>query len=712
MNDKENPAALTPFFSPKGIVVAGVSTNPAKLGYGLAYNLVHGGYEGAVHFVNPKGETLLGQPLHRSISEVPDPVELACLLVAAPLVPQLLMECAGRGIRHVVIASGGFRETGDEGARLEEECIAIAKREGLRIVGPNCVGLVNTHLPMNLTFLPPPGAEKGPIAFISHSGAICAAVIDWSRGKDMGLSHLVSLGNQSDICESDVLPAIAADKNTRVITMYLEGIKDGAAFVESASAAARQKPVLALKVGRSEAGRKAVASHTGALAGSESAYDAAFRRCGVIRAPGSEALFDWARVLAWCPPLQGKRIAVLTNAGGPGVTTTDTLEIEGMELAVISDDIKKELSTFLPPAAGLNNPVDMLASASPQDYARSLQLLLKDANVDGIIVLLPPPPMSSAGAVARAIIPVVQSYNKPVLVVPMGDRLVREAEEHLRAAHVPDFRYPEQAAQAMSVLWRSARFTQKTQSTLPNFDDIDHEHIASILKRELDKNGAGFINAQSAQVICQAAGIDLYPLALARSVDELGALAEETGFPLAMKIAAETIVHKTDVGGVRVNIGSREEAVDAFNTMLKTIREKEPQAVIEGVYLQKMAGAGRETIVGAYRDAQFGPLIMFGSGGTAVETQRDVAFSLAPVSEEDAEYMIKNTVAGRQLAATRGQNPADVPALKDTIFRLGRLMESHLLISEMEINPLRVFDQGAGCVALDIRLKVDTAFSH
>ncbi|HFQ92422.1 MAG TPA: CoA-binding protein, partial [Anaerolineae bacterium] len=451
-------SSLIPFFNPQGVALIGASANPTKLGFGLARNLAQSGYQGAIHFVNPKGGALLERPLHCCIADAPDPVDLAVLLIPAPLVPGALVECGERGIRAVIIASGGFREVGADGAALEDECLRIARDYGMRLLGPNCIGLLDTHLPLDTTFLPPPGPPPGGVAFISHSGAICAAVVDWARGQGFGLSRLVSLGNQLDVRETDVLPAVAADPYTRVITLYLEGVSDGRRFVRAARRVTRQKPVLALKVGRFASGRQAVASHTGALAGEESAFDAAFRRAGVIRAETSEELFDWARALAWCKLPQGRKVAVLTNAGGPGVTAADALEAHGLEMAQLQPETERRLRELLPPAASVHNPVDMLASASPQQYAASLGLLLADPGVDSVMVILPPPPMYSAGGVAKAIIPTIYAATKPVVIALMGERLIREAVEHFRAAKAPEYRFPERAAGALAILCRRAEY--------------------------------------------------------------------------------------------------------------------------------------------------------------------------------------------------------------------------------------------------------------
>lgn len=406
--------SLTPFFQPRGVVIVGASSSPTKLGYGVARNLVNSGYDGAIHFVSQKTGNLFGRPVYTSLAEVPDPVDLAVLIVPAPGVADALRDCAARGIHAAVIVSSGFREAGADGARLEAECLQIARAHGIRLIGPNCIGLLDTHLPLDTTFLPPPMPQSGDVAFISQSGAICAAIIDWARGQGFGFSRLISLGNQADVNETDMLAAVAEDEHTRVLTLYLEGVSDGQRFIEEAARVARRKPVIALKVGRYASGERAAASHTGALAGQDAAYAAAFEKAGLFRAETSEEMFDWASALASCPLPRGRRMAVLTNAGGPGVIAADALERSGLSLAELTPQTHAALASRLPPAAGLHNPIDMLASASPEIYADCLRLLLDDPNVDGVLIILPPPPMVPAESVADSLIPLIRSSPKPV----------------------------------------------------------------------------------------------------------------------------------------------------------------------------------------------------------------------------------------------------------------------------------------------------------
>ncbi len=677
---------LDAFFHPRGIAVLGASGDPTKLGYGLANNLMRSNYPGAVHFVNPKGGELLGCKVYTSVLEVPEPVDLAVILIPALYVPDALRQCGARGIRAAIVGSGGFREVGPAGERLEAEMLAVAREHGIRLIGPNCIGLLDTHLPMDTTFLPPPGPTPGEVAFISHSGAICAAVIDWARGQGYGLSRLVSLGNQSDLGETDVLAPVAADPFTRVVALYLEGVKDGRRFVQEARRVTAHKAVIALKVGRFEAGRRAVASHTGALAGQESAFNAAFRRAGVLRAETSEEMFDQARALAWCPLPRGSRVAVLTNAGGPGVTAADALEAHGLQLAGFTAKTRSALDAILPPAASLGNPVDMLASAAPEQFAASLRVVLSDPGVDSVMVVYPTPPMFTAGAVAKAIIPVIHAAEKPVVVAVMGERMIQEAVEHLRAAHVPEYRFPERAAAALAALVARVELQKfaRDEAVRP-VGEMPH----------LAAQPLGLLTAY---------GIPLATLKLARDAVEAVVLAEELGYPVALKIAAAEISHKSDVGGVLLNLNDGEAVRRGFEAVVQRVRQARPDADIEGVYVQRMIDEGQEVIVGAIQDPQFGPLVMFGSGGTEVEGLKDVAFALAPLTRSDAEYLLENTWAGRKLSGFRDLPPADRDAVLDVLFRLAQLAADHPEIAEIEINPLRVLPSGKGAVAVDVRL--------
>ncbi len=688
--------SLTPFFDPKGVVVIGASTSPEKLGYGVARNLIASGYRGAIHFVSQKSGELFERPLYTTLSDVPDPVDLALLIVPTQSTPQTIEECAKRGIKAAIIMSSGFREVGAEGAALEQQCVDVARKHGVRLLGPNCIGTLDTHLPLDTTFLQPPMPMQGGIGFISHSGAFCAAVIDWARGQGFGFSQIVSLGNQADVNETDVLPEVANNAHTRVIVMYMESISNGKKFVRAANEVTKQKPIIALKVGRFEAGQKAAASHTGALAGSESAFDAAFHKAGVLRADTAEQMFDWAEALEDCSLPGGKRMAILTNAGGPGVIAADSLETNGLLLSQLTESTLKELSSYLPPSASVHNPVDMLASASPEAYAACLKILLQDENVDGVLVILPPPPMFKTEDVAEKIVETLSNSGsriKPVVIALMGSTLVEEANKVFQRAHVPTYPFPERAASALGALVRRAEYLEGLDDGQLTIDNtVDHPSPI----------------VDSADELVASYGIPTAPIKLARNVNEAVAIASELGFPVVMKIASIDISHKSDVGGVLLNITDTASLLSGYTTMIERVSKAMPQAKIEGVHLQRQIANGQEVIIGMVRDAQFGALMMFGSGGVEVEGLKDVAFALAPLNQAQAREMMRKTWAGRKLKGFRNIPPVDEESVIDVLVKLSQLAVEHEEIEEMEINPLRVL--GKGAVAVDVRMKFQAAW--
>jgi acetyltransferase len=680
-------------------VVIGASLNPAKLGYGIAHNLVHCGYQGAIHLVNPKGGTLFEQPVYREVSEVPGGADLAVLLIPAQVVPDTLEACAKLGVKAAIIASGGFGEVGPEGAELEEACLAIARQYGLRIMGPNCIGLMDTHLPLDTTFLPPPAPPAGEIAFIAHSGAICAAIVDWSRGQGFGFSRLISLGNQVDVTETELLVPVADDVHTQVVTLYLEGVGNGRRFVEEARKVGRRKPLLALKVGRTSGGKQAAASHTGALAGADAAYEAAFRRAGIQRANTVQEMFDWARALAWCPLPRGDRMAVLTNAGGPGVMAADALETQSLILASLSEKTKSILCEILAPAASVENPVDMLASASPQQYAQSLRLLLEDENVDGVLLILPPPPMFSAMGVAKAIIPIIQAASKPVVVALMGHDLIREAREAFRSASIATYPFPEAAAGALAALNQRAQILTQEEEVI-NPPGIDFEKARQLLATA----ERGWLSPQLIDDLLVLYGIPRPAAALAQTAAQAADMAAAMGFPVALKIISPDILHKSDAGLISLNLANAERVAQAFDEMMSRAGNIFPEAQIRGGQVQRMVSGGQEVIAGVSRDPQFGPLLMFGSGGVEVEGLQDVAFELPPLSQSAAQRLLQETWAGEKLAGFRHLPAVDEAAVVDILIRLGQMAVDLPQLAEIEINPLLVLATGA--TAVDVRARL------
>ncbi len=693
--------SLIPFFSPRGIAVIGASSHAEKLGYGVARNLIQSGYMGAIHLVNPKGGELFERKMLKSIAEIPDLVDLAILVVPAKYAPETMRACGERGIKATILVSGGFRETGEEGAALEDEVLKTAQEFDIRMIGPNCIGLLDTHFPLDTTFLQPPMPRPGEIAFISHSGAICAALIDWSKEQGFSFSRLVSLGNQADVSETDILPLVAEDEHTKVITLYLENISDGARFIKEARKIIPEKPIIALKVGRSESGQRAAASHTGALAGAESAFNAAFEKAGVFRADNTEEAFDWARALAWSPLLQEQRVAILTNAGGPGVIAADALEHNGLELANFSTESLTALKKRLPPAASLHNPVDMLASATAEDYAESLRLLLADPNTDAALVLMPAPPMYPAENAVKAMIPIIKSSQKPTLVVLMGSEQIAKASALLQAEKIPDYRFPERAASALARLVERAKFLREMDESAAPVVDADLRDIRAALANV--KNGK-WLDVELVERLMNIYEIPISPIKLAQNPRSAAKLGEELGFPVVMKIASPDIPHKSDVGGILLNIGSAEEVAQGFEMLMARVQAKSPCAKLEGVLIQRMIPQGQEVIVGAVRDPQFGALMMFGSGGVEVEGLKDVAFALAPLSSREVEKMLSKTWAGKKMDGYRNIPAVDRAAVVDTLCRLSQLVYDLPEIAEIEINPLTVLKNGV--VAVDVRVKM------
>lgn len=688
------------FFTPRAIAVIGASASPEKLGYAVARNLIEGGFPGEVHLVNPRGGFLFGRPIYPRLDEVPGEVDLAVLIVPAAATPQALRDCAAHGVRAAIIPSGGFRETDAAGAALEAECLQIARQTGLRLIGPNCIGVIDTHLPLDTTFLAPPPPEKGELALLSHSGALAAAVIDWARGQGFGFSRIVSLGNQADITETDLLPACADDPHTRVICLYLESLGDGPKFVQTARAIAPRKPILALKTGRSQAGARAAASHTGALASSENAFQAAFAKAGVLRFDTLEELFDSALALAAFPLPAGGRVTLLTNAGGPGVLAADALEKQGLSLADLTPATLETLRSLLPAAASAHNPVDMLAAASPALYASCLQASLADPHSDAVIVILPPSPVYPTEEIAAALLPIISASRKPVLPVVMGAGLVTATRAAFRAAGLPTFTFPERAVAALGSLRRRGQFLAEMEAETAPEDFPGSAALAEQLIFPPTAHGEN-LPAENVFQLLAASGIPVAAPRLAASPEQAAQLAAELGFPLVMKIASPDILHKSDMGGVLLNLNTPEAVSSGYAQILAAARKNRPQARIEGVTLQRQAQAGQEVILGAVRDPKFGPLIMFGAGGVEVEGLQDVAFGLAPLSRREALTMLEKTWAGRKLSGFRALPPADKEAVLEALVRFSWLAYRLPSLAEIEINPLRVMEHGA--LALDAR---------
>lgn len=693
------PSSLTPFFDAKGVAILGASTNPKKLSYGILENLVSYGYKGEVYPVNPNATEILGRKAYASIADVPDPVELAVVVLPVTVIMETMREIGERGIKAVVIITGGFRELGEEGAKVELAVKELARSYGMRVVGPNCVGTIDVRTGLDSTFikgLP----QAGPIAFISQSGAICGGVIDLIINSRIGFSHFASLGNEMDVTETDMLEYFAEDENVNVIAMYVEGIQDGPRFMEVARRVSQKKPIVFLKAGKNDAGAKAVSSHTGSLAGSYAAYQAALAQAGVVEVETISQLFNVAWALGTQPLPAGKRVAITTNAGGAAALAADSLAFNGFELAKISPEIQQKLRTKLNPSAQVSNPVDMLGSVSPEDYIWSLGNLDADESVDVLLPILVPQSLVDTLGVAKAWVEIGKQTNKTLLTCLMGERSTLESEQWLNMAGVPVFAYPDEAGRVLKGMQQYKQVLSKPPFKPIEAKNIDHNKMAAALALA---NGARAVGEYETRIMLEAYGIQNVPGDLAMDVDKALMIADKSGYPVVMKIVSEDILHKSDSGGIALNILNPEQLRVEYDAMLARIAQTEPNARIRGVMVEQMAPKGLEVIIGMRRDPTFGPLMMFGLGGTMVELLKDISFKVAPLTSEDIDEMIENTLAGKLLKGYRSSAKADIKAVKETIARLSQLSLDNPAISEIEINPLIVYPEGQGAISLDSR---------
>ncbi len=694
---------LESFFSPHAVAVVGVSREEGKVGHYIFDNLLAAGFAGAVYPVNPRATEVHGHVCYPDVSVLPGPVDLAIIVVPAPAVAPVVEACGLAGIRAVIVISAGFKETGPAGAALERDVLATAARHSIRILGPNCLGIISTSSHLNASFAPSM-PEQGTIAFMSQSGALGTAVLDWAAGEGIGLSRFVSLGNKADVSEVDLVRAWADDPDTAVVAAYLEAVSDGAAFVEAATALSAHKPVIALKAGGSDAGARAVSSHTGSLAGSEQAYDAAFHKAGVIRARSVLELFDYAVGFSRQPLPEGPGLVILTNAGGPAILATDACERSGVGLASLEPETITALREALPPASAFYNPVDVLGDAPPERYEAAAEILAKDPNVRAILVILTPQAMTLAAETAQAVVRVSHASGLPVFASFMGRAAIAEAIPILREGRVPQFDFPERAVATLGAMLQYRRQLDAPRTSPPVIeadtgvvrDAIAHAQAA----------GRTFITEQSAARIAAAYGIVVPAGGIAPDLDAARSLASEVGYPVVLKIASPDILHKSDIGGIKVGIEDEAELDAAYDDIITRVRARMPEAKIWGVTVQRMLDPGREVIIGVNRDPQFGPLLMFGLGGIYVEIMKDVTFRLCPVTAEEARTMLSEIRGFGLLRGARGQHPADLDAVIDTIVRVSALVTDFPEITELDINPLIVADKGAGAIAADIRIGI------
>lgn len=688
---------LASFFAPRSVAVIGASRDPSTVGGSVLANLKAAGFAGRVIPVNPSASTVQGLPAVPSIAALDEAVDLAVIAVPPAHVLPTLKECVAKGVRGAVVISAGFREIGGEGQAREAELRAWLRGQPIRVLGPNCLGWIRPGHRLNVTFAP--GMPRpGRIAFISHSGALAVAILDWSRERPMGFSLFASLGNQADLTETDVLAAVAEDAETQVIVAYLEGVADGRRFFETLRAVTAAKPVVVLKAGRSAEAARAVTSHTGALAGSDRAFEAAVKQAGAVRVHTVEALFDLAHALERQPVPKGRRLAVVTNGGGLGIVATDAARDAGLVVPSLGTEVEARLRTVLPPTASVANPVDLVGDADAARFHDVLHVLGSAAVVDAALVLLTAQAGTDSATVARAIASATRGWRIPVIAAFVGGPRVAPGASALEEAGIPSYPFPERAVAALGgmTLVGEARRERPAEAPAMVSSDVARRHLHAL--REARSERLGLLDLQP---VLAAYGIRVAQARLATTAEDAASAAAQIGFPVALKIVSPDITHKTDVGGVRLGLASAAEVAEAARVMLERARREHPQARIAGVLLQPMVPRGKELLLGVVRDPQFGPMVVVGFGGIYVEVLNDTAARLAPVTPAEAREMLEELRMAPVLRGIRGEPPVDLPALADTISRFSSLAVDLPDLVEVELNPLMASPEGA--IAVDAR---------
>lgn len=698
---------LDPIFSPKVVAVIGATENKGSVGRTVFQNLGRGGFEGTVYPVNPKRSSVLCVKAYPSIAEVPEKVDLAVITTPAATVPGLIQECVAAGVPGAVVISAGFKETGPEGAALEQQVLAEARKGGMRIVGPNCLGVMVPHNGLNATFASTI-ARPGSVGFISQSGALCTAILDWSLRENVGFSAFVSVGSMLDVNWGDLIYYLGDDPNTKSIVIYMESIGDASAFLSAAREVALTKPIIVIKVGRTAAAAKAAASHTGSLTGSDEVLHAAFRRVGVLRVETIAELFHMAEVLAKQPRPQGPRLTILTNAGGPGVLATDMLITSGGELAEISVATKEELNKLLPSAWSHSNPIDILGDAGPDRYAKSVEIASKDTGSDGMLVILTPQAMTDPTGTAELLKPYARIPNKPLLACWMGGREVEPGEDILNAAGIPTYKYPDTAARAFYYMYRysyNLKSLYETPALLADAADAGSRARAAELLQAVREEGRSILTEFESKQMLNIYGIPTVDTRIATSEEQAVELAEAIGMPVVLKLYSETITHKTDVGGVQLNLKNADAVRGAWNLIKSAVEKRAGAEHFLGVTVQAMISLeGYEIIIGSSLDSQFGPVLLFGSGGQLVEVYKDRSLGLPPLNATLARRMMEQTKIYHALKGVRGRAPVNMAALEELLVRFSQLVAEQPWISEIDINPLLASPERL--IALDARVVI------
>ncbi len=697
--------ALDSIFAPKNVALIGATENPGSVGRTVLWNMISNPFGGTVFPVNPKRSSVLGIKAYPNMASVPERVELAVITTPAPTIPDLIAECVEAGVKGAIVISAGFKETGAAGVELERKIMEHARRGNMRIIGPNCLGVMSPLSGLNATFASAM-ARRGKVGFISQSGALCTAVLDWSLQENVGFSAFVSIGSMLDVGWGDLIYYLGDDPNTESIVMYMETIGDARAFLSAAREVALTKPIIVIKPGRTAGAAKAAASHTGSLTGSDEVLEIAFKRSGVLRVNRIAELFHMANVLSKQPHPNGHRLTILTNAGGPGVLATDELILHGGELSELTDETMQAFNELLPSAWSHNNPVDILGDASPERYAKALHIASNDPNADGMLVILTPQAMTDPTKTAEELIPYAQSLGKPVLASWMGGSDVEKGELVLSQANIPTFPYPDAAARMFSYMAQysdNLRALYQTPSLQgANGAPIDCGSAGAIIERA-QKAGRTILTEYESKQLLACYGIPTVETRIAQSENAAAQTAAEIGYPVVLKLHSETITHKTDVGGVQLNLGDEKAVRKAFRAIRDSVSKKANAADFLGVTVQPMVKLeGYELIMGSSIDPQFGPVLLFGLGGSLVEVFKDRSLGLPPLNTVLARRLMERTKIFKALKGVRGRAPIDIPALEETLVRFSQLVAEQRLIQELDINPLLASPERL--LALDARV--------
>ena len=701
-NTRYKYQTLDAIFMPKTVAVIGATEKPGSVGRTILWNLISNPFGGTVYPVNPGRSSVLGIKAYPTIGSIRDQIDLAVVVTPAPTVPDIIAECVDVGVRGAIIISAGFKERGPEGVELERRIMEHAQEGNMRIIGPNCLGVMSPLTGLNATFAGAM-AKPGNVAFISQSGALCTSVLDWSFKENVGFSSFISIGSMLDVDWGDLIYYLGDDPRTNSIVIYMESVGDARSFLSAAREVSFTKPVIVIKAGRTEAAAQAAASHTGSLTGSDEVLDAAFRRVGVLRVNSMSDIFYTAEVLAKQPRPKGPRLSILTNAGGPGVLATDALITQGGQLAELADETIQELNQLLPEHWSHGNPIDILGDAGPERYAKSLEIAAKDPNSDGLLVILTPQAMSDPTQTAEYLKPYAQIEGKPVLASWMGGSDVAAGEAILNKANIPTFAYPDTATRLFNYMWRyTYNLNALYQTPIMTEVTAEGEKVAQLIDRARASGRTILTEHESKQVLA-AYGIPTTESRLAATPDEAVAAAEAIGYPVVLKIHSETITHKTDIGGVKLNLGDADAVRAAFDAIKTAVEAKASPADFMGVSVQPMVKIeGYELIIGSSVDSQFGPVLLFGSGGTLVEVFKDRALGLPPLNTTLARRMMENTKIYEALHGVRGRKPIDLEGLQRLLVRFSQIVVEQRWIKEIDINPLLASPERL--LALDARV--------